>query len=189
MWKKNKKWQLANVQSLGDIGEAYVNFIYSRHKQRDFLCRVNAGRSPYYSHELIGNFFKYYIAKVDNASPIRGEDVVIRGRDSFGFQAAVKAEGANTFGFKDYLRVAKYISEKSLSTITKEEIEEITSNPDVRNKVRIRLEEFTRQGLKDALGNTSSKAKWYSVLSDLVSSDEKFEKFVDVQKKIDNFKN
>ena len=160
MWKKNEKWLLANIQSFGDIGEAYVNFIYSRHgKKRDYLCRVPTGQSPYYSHYLIGNFFNHYIAKVDNASPVRGEDVVVkRGKDSFGFQAAVKAEGASTFGFEDYLKVAKYISENPLSTITKEDIETLTSNPVVRNKVRIRLEESTRQGLEDSLGKTSSKA-------------------------------
>jgi hypothetical protein len=54
MWKLGGMWSIAKVANKGVIGEAYVNYLFTKHQSaKDFLYGIDVGQSPYYSHHLI----------------------------------------------------------------------------------------------------------------------------------------
>lgn len=77
LWKEKKKWEKARILNLGDVKEAYATALMIRHQDKlDKLCEVeDVGIAPYYSHDLISNFFYNYLNKVTNLPAIVEEDI------------------------------------------------------------------------------------------------------------------
>ena len=120
MWKLGRYWTLAQVTNFGDVKEAYVAGLMSKHKSTlDYLCSIQSGAAPYYSHQLIASFFNNYIEKVSNMAAIREEDVVT---DSA--QYAIKGARAAAPAFDQYLKMANLIIMNS-NIMNKEELEEV----------------------------------------------------------------
>lgn len=117
MWREQKQWMIGNIVNTGDMKEAYVSFLFSQHEQND-LCSLNQGTAPYYSHELIGNFFKNYVNKVTNLEAIIEEDVIATDK-----QYGVKGRKASLPSLQQYVDVAIMILQAS-SVLTKEELEQ-----------------------------------------------------------------
>lgn len=106
MWNLNKIWYINVVNGYGDIKEAYVAALMTKHMmQLDHLCRVkDIGDVPFYSHELISTFFNDYVTKVTALAAIVEEDVVTDVR-----QIAVKGSYGSWPSLTQYLDVAKEI--------------------------------------------------------------------------------
>ena len=107
MWKEQKEWILGYVNTFGDVAEAYVNALYQEHGEKlDYLCkqRIGIGASPYYGHGLIGKFFDKYIAEVDAAGVVAGEDVVTKDK-----QIGVKNIRGSKWGLYQYKKLAENV--------------------------------------------------------------------------------
>ena len=104
MWKKGGRWNLAKVANQGVISEAYVNFLFTKHKtQKDYLYKVDKGENPYFSHSLIDNFYRY-LSAVTNMPAIVEEDILTEFA-----QYAVKSSRAPLPSINQYLRTAQTI--------------------------------------------------------------------------------
>lgn len=182
MWKEpGGSWTLANVQSKGDVAEAYVNFIYTSHgTKKDYLYNNKIGNPKYYNHGLIKNFFCNYITQVDNLSPVVEEDVVVGGR----FQIGVKSEDASTFGFENYFKVAQMVNDKMSENIeiTKEMVRGAVRNPALRNAIRGSVNVFSKKSL-EKLKPSKTTSKWEKLFD--VLSDENSSVLLNVSKEID----
>ena len=73
-------------------------------KHENDLVTSVTGKSPFYNHELVGQFFQNYIWNVTNKPAILEEDVV--GENS---QWAVKSYNASMPSLKQYITAAKAI--------------------------------------------------------------------------------
>lgn len=108
MWKESSKWTLANVNSFGDMKEAYVAALMTKHTAKmDAMYKHAIGAPAYYDHELIKIFFENYISKVTNMAAIVEEDVVTKEG-----QYAVKSTGAGMPSMGQYLWTAQWISQQ-----------------------------------------------------------------------------
>ena len=105
MWKIHGEWKLGYVLNYGDAKEAYAASLMIKHQSNlDKLCNYGLGKSPYYDHELIGEFFNTYIYAVTNRPAIVEEDII--GEES---QWAVKSLKAATPSLDQYLTTAREI--------------------------------------------------------------------------------
>ena len=102
LWKLQKVWTVGKVSNEGDLKEAYVKLLMAKH-ENDLVTSVT-GKSPFYNHELVGQFFQNYIWNVTNKSAILEEDVV--GENS---QWAVKSYNASMPSLKQYITAARAI--------------------------------------------------------------------------------
>lgn len=105
LWLEDaRKWTIAKVNNAGDLKEAYVAALMSKHKESGDLCFDDLGVAPYFSHTLIKDFFNNYIYGVTNMAAIREEDVVTDDA-----QYAVKGSKASAPRFNQYLTMAEAI--------------------------------------------------------------------------------
>lgn len=105
MWKESKKWTIARVTSFGDMKEAYVAALMTKHADNmDKLYAINLGAPTFYDHQLIKVFFENYIQKVTNKAAIVEEDVVTDTE-----QYAVKSIGAGMPSMGQYIWTANWI--------------------------------------------------------------------------------
>ena len=151
MWKVQNKWRVATVLNQGDFNEAYVKFLFSKHGARsDFLVNVNdLGKGPYYSHQLIGRFYKY-IEGVSNLPSIVEEDVI---SEIDSYQYSVKGKNAETFGFGPYVLIARKIIDENLGGITKDEIRQAVGKETFRNRVVANLNNFSVTEMQKLINN------------------------------------
>ena len=117
LWREQRQWMVGNVVNTGDLKEAYVSFLFSEHTKND-LCSLNAGDKPYYSHDLIGNFYKQYVTKVTNLEAIIEEDVLTTNK-----QYGVKGRKASLPSFQQYVDVAVIIMSQTGKGLNKNELE------------------------------------------------------------------
>ena len=109
LWKIGGIWQAARIINLGDVKEAYTALLVAQIKEKNrenynSLLKSETGTPLYYSHEIISEFYKGYISKVDNLPAIVEEDVI--GDE---FQYAVKGENARAPSLNQYLQMASFI--------------------------------------------------------------------------------
>ena len=110
MWKTSKLWTIARVSSYGDVKEAYVAALMTKHIQNiDKLYGLGPGQPMYYDDLLIKSFFNNYINKVTNMAAVVEEDVNLSGNEA---QYAVKSTGASLPSLKQYITVAENIAKR-----------------------------------------------------------------------------
>lgn len=108
MWKLNKAWTIARVTSYGDVKEAYVAALMTKHQQNvDKLYGLGPGQPIYYDDLLIASFFNNYINNVTNMAAIVEEDVNLAGNTA---QYAVKSKGASLPSLNQYVVTAEKIA-------------------------------------------------------------------------------
>lgn len=101
MWKAGGAWRIVKITNQGVTGEAYANFLMTKHKTRqDYLVGIEVGVEPYFSHSLIAKFYKY-LSTVTNMSAIVEEDIYTE----WG-QYAVKGQKAGLPSLEQYIRTA-----------------------------------------------------------------------------------
>ena len=115
LWREGKQWTHGQVTNKGDIKEAYIGFLMSEHINE--LCKKAGGSPPYYSHELIGNFFDAYIANVTNLAAIVEEDIVTKSK-----QYGIKSRKSQLPSIGQYLETAEWIANQD-NYLTKTEVE------------------------------------------------------------------
>lgn len=115
MWKDSDKWKVGTVLNAGDLKEAYVSFLFDKHKSN--LCNLAGGAPPFYSHEFISGFYRNYINKVTSLAAIVEEDV--KTNDT---QYAVKSINAKLPSLGQFINTAIWIISQN-KIISKEEIE------------------------------------------------------------------
>ena len=119
MWKTSKKWVIARVTSFGDMKEAYVAALMTKHADNiEKLCAATIGMPSFYDHQLIKVFFENYIQKVTNKAAIVEEDVVTDTE-----QYAVKSVGAGMPSMAQYIWTAEWIASQK-EPFTKEKLSE-----------------------------------------------------------------
>ena len=116
LWKEGRRWMIGNLINTGDLKEAYTAFLFEDH-EKDLLCGLNKGTAPYYSHELIGEFYKNYINKVTNLEAIIEEDILTTDK-----QYGIKGKKAQLPSLQQYIDVANIILSET-NILTKEELE------------------------------------------------------------------
>lgn len=125
LWQEGSEWKAAKVLNYGDLGEAYISFLFD--KKSNALTGIPGGNAPYRSHELIKNFYYNYIYNVTNMPAIVEEDVVLKDKE-----LAVKSIGSNLPSFQQYIDVALMIVRDSTMAkskrYTKKEFEEALRN-------------------------------------------------------------
>ena len=170
MWKVGNDWVKAYVLNAGDVKEAYVAALMRKHKGEldstimnsidwvegnDILCDINdIGQSPYYSHDLIKNFFTEFIQNVDNAPAILGEDIQANQN-----QYAVKSFRAALPGFDQFITAAQIIVGSStilggeeLKEEVKKQFAEIAQrNKILENGLNESVEEIINQMIDDTM--------------------------------------
>ena len=110
MWKTSKMWTIARVSSYGDVKEAYVAALMTKHQQNlDKLYGLGPGQEAYYDDFLIESFFNNYINNVTNMAAIVEEDVNLVGGKA---QYAVKSKGASLPSLNQYIVVAESIKNR-----------------------------------------------------------------------------
>lgn len=110
MWKLNKQWTIARVTNYGDVKEAYIAALMTKHKQNiDKLYGLGPGQPKYYDDLLIESFFNNYIHEVTNLAAVVEEDINFEDGVS---QYAVKSKGASLPSLNQYFTVAEFISKK-----------------------------------------------------------------------------
>lgn len=127
MWKTSKLWTIARVTNYGDVKEAYIAALMTKHIQNvDKLYGLGPGQPAYYDDLLIKSFFNNYIHNVTNMAAIVEEDINF---DWNSAQYAVKSQGASLPSLNQYLTTAKFISQqkailepKELSNYIKNEL-------------------------------------------------------------------
>ncbi len=108
MWRTAGTWKIAKVANQGVVGEAYAQFLLTKHKTKgDYLVGIERGEAPYYSHSLIGKFYKY-LSTVTNNSAIVEEDIYAEWA-----QYAVKSKKAGLPSPEQYIRTAYTILSSS----------------------------------------------------------------------------
>ena len=101
MWKTGGTWKIVKVANQGVVGEAYAQFLLTKHKtKKDYLVGVERGNPPYYSHSLIAKFYKY-LSTVTNNPAIVEEDIYTEWA-----QYAVKGQKAGLPTPEQYIRTA-----------------------------------------------------------------------------------
>lgn len=110
MWKTSKLWTIARVTNYGDVKEAYIAALMTKHIQNvDKLYGLGPGQPAYYDDLLIESFFNNYIHNVTNMAAIVEEDINF---DWNSAQYAVKSAGASLPSLNQYLTTAKFISQQ-----------------------------------------------------------------------------
>lgn len=142
LWKEGKEWIHGQVTNKGDIKEAYIGFLMSEHINS--LCKMAGGAPPYYSHELIGNFFDMYIANVTNLAAIVEEDIVTKSK-----QYGIKSRKAQLPSLGQYLETAEWIASQD-KFLSKEEVENW-----------IRKEKFTQDTVRNIRLNLKTLGEKY----------------------------
>lgn len=152
MWKLGKDWTLARVLNRGDLKEAYVAALLTKHKTvNDRLYGISPGKPDYYSHQLISAFYNY-IWEVTNKPAIVAEDVIASDK-----QYAVKGARASLPGFEQYLKTARWIikqdnvfSKNDLEDFFKENFaEEVHRNNVIQITNKLTKKSLEDLGLKD----------------------------------------
>ena len=111
MWKTSKLWTIARVSSYGDVKEAYIAALMTKHIQNvDKLYGLGPGQPAYYDDLLIQSFFNNYINKVTNMAAVVEEDVNLSGNTA---QYAVKSKGASLPSLRQYIVVAENIAKQA----------------------------------------------------------------------------
>lgn len=101
MWKTAGTWKIAKIANQGVVGEAYAQFLMTKHKtKQDYLVGIETGSSPFYSHSLIAKFYKY-LSTVTNNPAIVEEDIYTEWA-----QYAVKGQKAGLPTPEQYIRTA-----------------------------------------------------------------------------------
>lgn len=108
MWKTGGSWKIAKIANQGVVGEAYTQFLMTKHKtKQDYLVGVETGAPPFYSHSLIAKFYKY-LSTVTNNPAIVEEDIYTEWA-----QYAVKGQKAGLPTPEQYIRTAYTILSSS----------------------------------------------------------------------------
>jgi len=140
MWKEDE-WRVGTIINSGDIKEGYVSFLFDKHKNS--LCNMVGGSPPYYSHALVGGFFRNYIGKVTNLAAIVEEDVVTKNK-----QYGVKGIKASLPSFAQYYDTAVWIISQN-QIMTKAEVEKwIRENPNFTKEGKRNIE-FSLKEISD----------------------------------------
>ena len=119
MWKIGHYWQLATVTNYGDVNEAYA----AAYLNKNNGLPTETGTEPYYSHELIKNFYWSYIRKVTNLKAILNEDIMLDN-----LEYAVKSKGAQLPGLKQFEKTADFIIKLKNKSFKKNLEQEINKN-------------------------------------------------------------
>lgn len=155
LWREGKEWIHGRVTNKGDIKEAYIGFLMSDHVNK--LCKLAGGQPPYYSHELIGNFFDMYIANVTNLAAIVEEDIATKSK-----QYGIKSRKAQLPSLGQYLDAAEWIvSQENL--LTKQEVENWIRNEkftqDTIRNMRLSMEKLGEKYSEDIIKSLQSSMK------------------------------
>lgn len=122
MWKTAGTWKIAKIANQGVIGEAYAQFLLTKHKTRgDYLVGIERGDPPFYSHSLIAKFYKY-LSTVTNNPAIVEEDIYTEWA-----QYAVKGQKAGLPTPEQYIRTA-YTILSSSDEIAPEKLKQMITN-------------------------------------------------------------
>lgn len=152
MWKESHKWIIANVTSFGDMKEGYIAALMTNHSAKvDAMYNHEIGNPSYYDHDLIRIFFKNYIQKVTNKAAIVEEDVVTSDR-----QYAVKSAGASLPSMNQYLKVADWVSKRTMPFTAEElenEINELYPMDAERNKIIGEVNSISVKSLRKITNN------------------------------------
>lgn len=182
MWKSNGEWEIASVANQGVVSEAYVQFLFTRHRTaKDKLYGISSGEGKYYSHALIENFYKYYMSGVTSLAAIVEEDVIGEWA-----QYAIKKENAALASSEQYIAVATTIL-ASTNEFTPTELKEMIKNAFKNNthlapliKGKIKDEAVKKMKSIDLLKNTKEKLQskgWIAVdvetADDLITATQK----------------
>ena len=156
LWKLQKAWTVGKVSNEGDLKEAYVKLLMAKH-ENDLVTSVT-GKSPFYNHELVGQFFQNYIWNVTNKSAILEEDVV--GENS---QWAVKSYNASMPSLKQYITAARAIINADPKNVyDAETLKALLESKFPAERHRNRFEELnkkTKGSLTKALRNSVANTK------------------------------
>ena len=156
LWKENKRWQKARIINMGDVREAYATALMIKHQDElDKLCEVETiGKNPYYSDELISNFFYNYISNVTNLAAIVEEDINQENlyqfsQDASGntisYQYGVKSKRAQAPNLGLYVAFADLILENA----SEQQIREwIKSKKDNEAKRNLLFEDLSKEAQK-----------------------------------------
>lgn len=122
MWKTAGTWKIAKIANQGVVGEAYAQFLLTKHKTKgDYLVGIERGDPPFYSHSLIAKFYKY-LSTVTNNPAIVEEDIYTEWA-----QYAVKGQKAGLPTPEQYIRTA-YTILSSSDEIAPEKLKQMITN-------------------------------------------------------------
>lgn len=127
MWKAGGGWTIVKIPNAGVLNEAYTHFLLTKHNtEKDYLKKTKIGKSPYYSHSLIGQFYKYFSNVTTEKASLK-EDVY---RDWA--QYAVKGAKAELPSPDQYILLAQRIVSSQSKISPQEWTKEIKA--DIKNK-------------------------------------------------------
>ena len=165
MWKTGGTWKVAKVANRGVVGEAYANFLLTKHRtKQDYLVGVDKGKPPYYNHSLIAKFYKY-LSTVTNAPSIVEEDLYTDWA-----QYAVKADRAGLPSPQQYIRTAYTILSSSDEIAPKRLRNMINQEFSEDSQLAPFVGEFTEENIENVIKEMLSESGFkdsISIIGDL----------------------
>ena len=165
MWKTGGTWKVAKVANRGVVGEAYANFLLTKHRtKQDYLIGVDKGKPPYYNHSLIAKFYKY-LSTVTNAPSIVEEDLYTDWA-----QYAVKADRAGLPSPQQYIRTAYTILSSSDEIAPKRLRNMINQEFSEDSQLAPFVGEFTEENIENVIKEMLSESGFkdsISIIGDL----------------------